>query len=115
MPNAVAEENGTRIVTEDFSVLVPAVYPADKLAVRYEEWEDVDGKTRYKLSIALPDGHRFTAESAPDGAERSPNAVMAPMSASASRGDGMAVSISSLSPDTDSADLQVFAGWVEAA
>lgn len=112
---AVAEENGTRIVTEDFSVLVPAVYPADKLAVRYEEWEDADGKTWYKLSIALPDGHRFTAESAPDGAERSPNAVMAPMSASASRGDGMAVSISSLSPDTDSADLQVFAGWIEVA
>ena len=112
---AVAEENGTRIVTEDFSVLVPAAYPADKLAVRYEEWEDVDGKTRYKLSIALPDGRRFVAESAPDGAERSPNAVMAPMSASASRGDGTAVSISSLSPDIDSADLQVFAGWVEAA
>lgn len=112
---AVAEENGTRIVTEDFSVLVPAVYPADKLAVRYEEWEDADGKTWYKLSIALPDGHRFTAESAPDGAERSPNAVMAPMSASASRSDGMAVSISSLSPDTDSADLQVFAGWIEVA
>lgn len=112
---AVAEENGTRIVTEDFSVLVPAAYPADELAVRYEEWEGADGKTRYRLSIALPDGRRFVAESAPDGAERSPNAVMAPMSASASRGDGMAVSISSLSPDTGPADLQVFAGWVEAA
>ena len=40
---------------------------------------------------------------------------MVPMSASASQGDGTTVSISSLSPDTDSADLQVFAGWVEAA
>ncbi len=112
---AVAEENGTRIVTEDFSVLVPAAYPADELAVRYEEWEGADGKTRYRLSIALPDGRRFVAESAPDGAERSPDAVMVPMSASASQGDGTAVSVSSLSSDTGPADLQVFAGWVEAA
>ena len=112
---AVAEENGTRIVTEDFSVLVPAAYPADELAVRYEEWEGADGKTRYRLSIALPDGRRFVAESAPDGAERSPDAVMVPMSASASQGDGTAVSVSSPSSDTGPADLQVFAGWVEAA
>ena len=112
---AVAEENGTRIVTDDYSVLVPAAYPADELAVRYEEWEGADGKTRYRLSIALPDGRRFVAESAPDGAERSPDAVMVPMSASASQGDGTAVSVSSLSSDTGPADLQVFAGWVEAA
>lgn len=112
---AVAEENGTRIVTEDFSVLVPTAYPADELAVRYEEWDGANGKTRHRLSIALPDGHRFVAESAPDGAERSPAAVMVPMSASASQGGGTAVSVSSLSSDTGPADLQVFAGWVEAA